>query len=63
MGGRPGGAFQVRVVKRPEGRGACRGEGLVVRQHVPDGLAEPAGQIDAGDFLAPLAAQPGGMRW
>src|SRR6476646_5408348 len=40
-------------------RGACRGEGLVGREHVPDRLGQSAGQVDLGDLGAALAAQPG----
>ena len=32
--------------------GACRGEGFVLGQDVPDGLGELAGKIDAGDLGA-----------
>jgi hypothetical protein len=38
-------------------RGACRSEGLVAGQHVPDRLGEPAGDLDLGDFGAALAAE------
>src|SRR5690242_14874406 len=39
--------------------GACRGEGLVGCEHVPDRVREAAGQLDLGDFGSALAAQPG----
>ena len=39
--------------------GACRSEGSVGRQHVPDRLGEAAGQVDLGDLGAALATQPG----
>ena len=38
--------------------GACRSEGLVAGQHVPDRLGEAAGEIDLGDLGAALAAVP-----
>src|SRR3954453_280224 len=41
------------------GCGACRSEGLVGSEHVPDGLGELAGDVHAGDRGSALAAQPG----
>src|SRR5215210_9113232 len=38
--------------------GACRSEGLVAGEHVPDGFGEPAGNVDLGDLGAPLLAEP-----
>ena len=40
--------------------GACRGEGLLRGQHVPDGLSHAAGDVDPGDRGAALAAEPAG---
>ena len=37
--------------------GACRSEGLVSGQHVPDRLGEPAGEFDLGDLGAALFAE------
>ena len=37
--------------------GACRGEGFVLREDVPDGFGELAGELDAGDLGAALAAK------
>src|ERR687887_1470273 len=37
--------------------GACRSEGLVAGQHVPDRLGQRAGELDLGDLGAALAAQ------
>ena len=39
------------------GRGACRSEGLVAGEHVPDRLGEPAGDVDLGDLGAALFAE------
>src|SRR6266498_4659140 len=39
------------------GWGACRGEGAVVGEHVPDGLGESAGEVDLGDLGAALLAK------
>src|SRR5215207_10836297 len=39
--------------------GACRSEGLVAGEHVPDGLGESAGEVDLGDLGASLFAEPG----
>src|SRR3954454_15716539 len=39
--------------------GACRSEGLVIGEHVPDRLGELAGDVHAGDRGSALAAQPG----
>ena len=43
---------------RPEDRGACRSEGLVAGEHVPDRFGQAAGDIDLGDFRAALLAEP-----
>src|SRR5215217_9662585 len=47
---------------RPSGgqtmSGACRSEGLVAGEHVPDGFGEPAGDVDLGDLGAALLAEP-----
>ena len=37
--------------------GACRCEGFVLGEHVPDGLGELAGDVDAGDLRTPLATE------
>ena len=42
---------------RPGGHGACRSEGLVAGEHVPDRLGEPAGDVDLRDFRAALFAE------
>ena len=39
-------------------RGACRMEGFVFRQDVPDVLGQTQGEIDTGDLGAALAAEP-----
>jgi hypothetical protein len=36
--------------------GACRSEGLVAGEHVPDRLGESAGEVDLGDLGSPLSA-------
>jgi hypothetical protein len=41
------------------GRGACRSEGLITGEHVPDRLGEAAGDVDLGDLGAALPAKPG----
>ncbi len=38
-------------------RGACRSEGLVAAEHVPDRLGETAGDVDLGDLGAALFAE------
>jgi hypothetical protein len=38
--------------------GACRSEGLVAGEHVPDGLGEPPGDVDLGDLGAALLTEP-----
>ena len=38
-------------------KGACRSEGLVAGEHVPDRLGELAGKVDLGDLGAALAAE------
>src|SRR6188472_1991829 len=43
-------------------RGTCRGEGLRLGEHVPDGRCEIAGQFDPGDArAAPPEAAPGAL--
>src|SRR3990172_10962680 len=37
--------------------GACRGEGFVLGEDVPDGFGELAGDVDPGDLRAALPAQ------
>ena len=37
--------------------GACRGEGLLGGQHVPDGLSHAAGDVDTSDLGAALATE------
>src|SRR6266542_4134025 len=39
--------------------GACRSEGLVAGEHVPDRFGEPAGEVDLGDLGAALFADAG----
>src|SRR5436305_7075334 len=39
-------------------RGACRSEGLVAGEHVPDRLGQAAGDVDLGDLGTALLAQP-----
>src|SRR5215212_10169698 len=60
--GRVGGSFRRSISVEPScgqraGRGTCRSEGLIAGEHVPDRLAELAGDLDARDLLAALAAQ------
>ena len=38
--------------------GACRGEGFVLGEDVPDGFGELASDVDASDLRASLAAEP-----
>lgn len=38
-------------------RGACRSEGLVAGEHVPDCLGQTAGYVDLGDLGAALLSQ------
>ena len=38
--------------------GACRSEGLITSQHVPDRLGELAGEVDLRDLGTTLAAEP-----
>ena len=45
-----------RLCGQTEG-GACRSEGLVAGEHVPDRLAEAAGNVDLGDLRSALAAK------
>src|SRR5712691_11747182 len=40
-------------------RGACRSEGLLVGEHVPDGVGESACDVDLGDAGSALFAEPG----
>jgi hypothetical protein len=37
--------------------GACRGEGFVLGEDVPDGFGELAGEVDPGDLRAALPAE------
>src|SRR5947209_8812709 len=39
------------------GCGACRGEGLLAGEHVPDRLCQPPGDVDLGDLGAALFAE------
>src|SRR6266511_2481237 len=39
--------------------GACRSEGLVAGEHVPDRFGESAGEVDLGDLGPPLLADSG----
>ena len=39
--------------------GACRSEGLVAGERVPDRVGEAAGEVDLGDLGASLSAEPG----
>ena len=43
---------------RPERRGACRSEGLITGEHVPDRFGDLAGDVDLGDLRAALFAEP-----
>ena len=43
--------------------GACRSEGLITSQHVPDRLGELAGEVDLRDLRAALAAETTLVRW
>ena len=38
-------------------RGACRMEGFVLREDVPDGLGQLTGEVDPGDLGAALAPE------
>src|SRR5829696_5275438 len=57
MGGCSGGAIPKRAVRRLDETGACRSEGLVAGEHVPDRFGELSGEVDLGDLGAALAAQ------
>src|SRR5271157_1936707 len=49
----------VKGSSRDQGEGgACRGEGFVLGQDMPDGFGELAGDVDAGDLGPSLAAEP-----
>ena len=57
-----GGSLRWRIQEGRQaarGRGACRSEGLVAGEHVPDRLGEPAGDVDLGDLRAALACRAG----
>ena len=41
-------------------RGACRSEGLVTGEHVPDRLGELAGELDLGDMLHDMLGSSAG---
>ena len=65
LDGRPSAGAQVRKgrlcgqTKSGASRGGgLWGEGLLVGEHVPDGLGQPAGDVDLGDLRAALAAEP-----
>src|SRR4051812_31412147 len=59
MGGsRSGGASPKGPSRGQTKSGACRSEGLVASEHVPDGFGEPAGDVDLGDLGAALLAEP-----
>ena len=57
-----GGSLRWRISLRDchavRGWGACRCEGAVVGEHVPDRLRESAGEVDLGDLGAALLAEP-----
>src|SRR3954470_324985 len=56
-----GGSLRRRIpkgaVRRLDERGACRGEGLVAGEHVPDRLGQLAAEVDLGDLGAALFAE------
>jgi hypothetical protein len=59
MGGSRSGSASPKGPSRGQTKsGACRSEGLVASEHVPDGLGEPAGDVDLGDPGAALLAEP-----
>jgi hypothetical protein len=56
IGARSGGASPYGPSGGQGVGGACRSEGLVAGEHVPDRLGEPAGEVDLGDLGAALSA-------
>jgi hypothetical protein len=57
---RSGGAIRIGPSRGQNFGGACRSEGLLGGQHVPDGLGHAAGDVDPGDLRATLAAETTG---
>jgi hypothetical protein len=53
----PAAHFQSGSSSDQKRRGACRGEGFVLDEDVPDGFGELAGEIDPGDLRAALPAE------
>src|SRR4051812_20086354 len=49
--------FQKGLSGSQTNSGACRSEGLVAGEHVPDRLGELAGEVDLRDLGAALAAE------
>ena len=54
---RSGGAIPTGLSGSHGGCGACRGEGLLAGEHVPDRLCQPPGDVDLGDLGAALFAE------
>jgi hypothetical protein len=58
-----GGSLRWRISSRGPsrghgGRGACRSEGAVAGEHVPDRLREPAGEVDLSNPGTALLSEP-----
>jgi hypothetical protein len=58
MGGSRSGSASPKGPSRGQTKsGACRSEGLVAGEHVPDGFGEPPRDVDLGDLGAALLAE------
>ena len=57
IGDAPVAQFQNGLLGSQTKGGACRSEGLVAGEHVPDRLGRLAGELDLGDLGAALAAE------
>jgi hypothetical protein len=53
----PAAQFHTGVVKRPAASRGLPGKGLVLREHVPDGFGQEAGDVDPGNLGTSLAAE------
>ena len=57
IGARSGGAIHEGPLGGQNLGGACRSEGLVAGEHLPDRFGESAGEVDLGDLGAALFAE------
>jgi hypothetical protein len=53
----PAAQFEKWLSGSQTANGACRGEGFLTREHVPDRLAETAREVDLSDLGAALATE------